>query len=506
MDEPPISPEARDHGVPVPPPDEGQRPRIGVDEWVAQHEDRTERYAGWQGWLRRNYDRVPPAGRLGAVLVAGAIFPFFVSSDYVMRVGIDTLIYVLLVLGLNIVVGYAGLLDLGYVAFYGFGAYLYAILSSNQINKPDGIHLPSPLVMLIVVFATALLGLLLALPSRRLLGDYLAIVTLFFGLIFVEAANNANRIGFPYFGQIDLTGGPNGVIKVDRIDFFGFKLYFGNYDRYFYFLLVMFALYVIGIYFVNESRTGRAWRALREEPLAAEMMSIPVNRLKLLAFSFGAAAAGLTGCVFASLQGSVFPSNFGLPLLITIYAMLILGGVGSIAGAVLGAVVLNTLLEVLTVPEHARYVFYGGIVVGLLLFVRPWKVLGLVAAATVALGFVMHELVGALWDRGTSGSAEGVNWLSRILDSWVLLPSEPKDIGNYAFVALVACVLALTVIAPPWRWILLPPVLYLAAFVWENRLIFEPSVTRLILIGAALVALMAARPQGLLGTARVEIV
>jgi ABC-type branched-subunit amino acid transport system permease subunit len=503
VDEPPIDPLETDVAVR---PDESQRPRIGVDEWVAQHEQRTERYAGHLGPLRRAYDRVPVAGRLGLLLIAGCLFPILATSDYVTRVGVDTMIYVLLALGLNVVVGYAGLLDLGYIAFFGFGAYTYAILSSDQLNKPGGIHLPSGLTMLIVIIGCAILGFLLGLPSGRLLGDYLAIVTLFFGLIFVEFTNNANRIDPYYIGQIDLTGGPNGVTNVDPISFFGFTLEQGHYDRYFYFLLVVFAFLVIVIYFANESRTGRAWRALREEPLAAEMMSIPVKRLKLLAFAFGAATAGLTGSVFASLQGNVFPSNFGLPILITLYAMVILGGAGSIAGVVLGAVVLNSLLEVLTVPEHARYVFYGGIVAGMLLLVRPWRLLAAVAAGTVALGFVIHAVGGAVWERGTAGSPQGGNWLARWLDSWVLLPSNPKEIGNYAFVALVACVLALTVIKPPWRWIALPPVLYLAAFVWETRLVLDPSVTRFILIGAALVALMAARPQGLLGSPRVEIV
>jgi ABC-type branched-subunit amino acid transport system permease subunit len=504
MDEHPIDPNETD--VPVRP-DEAQRPRIGVDEWVARHEDRSERYAGPWGRVRRLIDRTPPAAQLGVALVIGCLFPLVATSDYVTRVGVDTMIYILLALGLNVVLGYAGLLDLGYIAFFGFGAYTYALLSSNQLNQPDGIHLPSGVAMLVVLVLSAILGFLLGLPSGRLFGDYLAIVTLFFGLMFVEFTNNANRIGFPFgIGQIDLTGGPNGITNIDPISFFGFELTAGHYDKYFYFLLVMFAIYVVLIYFANESRTGRAWRALREEPLAAEMMSIPVKRLKLLAFVFGAATAGLTGSVFASLQANVFPSNFGLPILITLYAMVILGGVGSIPGVIVGAIVLNSLLEILTVPSHARDLFYGAIVVAMLALIRPWRLLAAVAAGTIAFGFVVHAIGDAFWERGTAGTPQGGSRLADALDSWVLVPSNPKDIGNVAFVVLVAAVLALTVIKPPWRWILLPPVLYLAAFVWENRLIYEPSVTRFILIGAALVALMAARPQGLLGTPRVEIV
>ena len=127
------------------------------------------------------------------------------------------------------------------------------------------------------------------------------------------------------------------------------------------------------LYLLNDSRTGRAWRALREDPLAAELMSMPVNRLKLMAFAFGAAAAGLTGTIAAPLRTGVFPTDFDLPLLITVYAMVILGGSGSLAGVAVGAVVINVALEVLTNAEHARWLFYGVVVLGILRLVRPWK-------------------------------------------------------------------------------------------------------------------------------------
>ncbi len=176
---------------------------------------------------------------------------------------------------------------------------------------------------------------------------------------------------------------------------------------FFYFLLVLFLLAAVAIHLVNESRTGRAWRALREDPLAAEAMTMPVNRLKLLAFAFGAATAGLTGAVFASLQGSVFPQNFDVQLLIIIYAMVILGGAGSLPGVALGAIVVNGLLEVLTRPEQARVVFYASIVIGLLLLVRPWRWFAYVAAGTLVFGLVMRQLGEAFWDRGVAGSVSG---------------------------------------------------------------------------------------------------
>ena len=130
---------------------------------------------------------------------------------------------------------------------------------------------------------------------------------------------------------------------------------------------------VVALQLINHSRTGRAWRALREDSLAAEMMSMPVNRLKLLAFMFGAATAGLTGTIFAAVQLGVFPQNFDLPLLITVYAMVILGGAGSIPGVVIGAIMINVSLELLREPENARLLFYVAIGLGLVTLVRPWR-------------------------------------------------------------------------------------------------------------------------------------
>ncbi len=291
-------------------PDEQDRPRVGVDEWVANVDERREERAGIAGFARRIDDFVPPWARLAAFGLVAASLPLWMDRGDLFAYGIFTLIYVLLGLGLNVVVGYAGLLDLGYVAFFGFGAYFYALLSSEHY----GIHWPSAISFPVVVVSTAVLGLVLGIPSRRLLGDYLAIVTLFFGQAFVVFVNAAN----PTVRGQGLTGGPNGIADIDANDLFGYEL--TTRRQQYWFILAAVLVVLVGLHFLSESRTGRAWRALREDPLAAEAMSIPVNRLKLMAFAFGAAIAGLTGCMFAAVLTAVTSGNFALPILITIYA------------------------------------------------------------------------------------------------------------------------------------------------------------------------------------------
>ncbi len=490
-------------GTPPPPipPDERDRPRIGVDEWAAEAEARTERYSGLTAPIRRAFDGLPPPARLLLFVALAAALPLGTTNDFVIRVGVDTLLFALLALGLNIVVGWAGLLDLGYVAFYGFGAYGYAMLSSNQFH----VHWPTWASIPVVVAASALLGFLVGLPSRRLVGDYLAIVTLFFGQIFVTVTTNGNRVSLLGFsGSHDITGGPNGIANIDPFNFLGHDLI--AVKAYFYVALVTFALVIGGLYFASESRTGRAWRALREDSLAAELMGMPVSWLKLSAFAFGAATAGLTGTIFAALNTGVFASDFDVPLLITVYAMVILGGSGSLAGAAVGAILINVTLEVLRTPDHARWIFYGVIVFSLLAKLRPWRWLAVVLGGTVALGFAVHAIVASVWSRGTEGAIEEGGFLGGPLQHWLVLPSNPDQIGNYAFVGLIAAVIALTTLRGRIRTLALVPVLYLAAFVWENRLVIEPSITRLLLLGAVLIALMNARPHGLLGAPRVEIV
>jgi branched-chain amino acid transport system permease protein len=205
-----------------------------------------------------------------------ALLPVLTSDQYILRVAVDTLIYALLAVGLNVVVGWGGLLDLGYVAFFGIGAYSYALLSSEQF----GIHLDALFTVPIIVVGTALVGLLLGLASWRLLGDYLAIVTLFFLQAFVVVTTNGNRISFlGLTPSIDLTGGPNGIPGVDPFTIFGREI--ESLEGYFYLGLVTLALVIVMLYLAVRSRTGRAWHALREDALAAELMGMPVNRLSL---------------------------------------------------------------------------------------------------------------------------------------------------------------------------------------------------------------------------------
>jgi branched-chain amino acid transport system permease protein len=477
------------------------QPRIGVDEWVASVEDKRERYTGFLGPLRRVWDSLPVGGRLLLFAIPAAIFPLVTSEGNLFRYGLITLIYALLALGLNVVVGFAGLLDLGYIAFFGFGAYMYGILASGH----SGHHWPAELALPVVIVAGAALGFLVGLPSRRLVGDYLAIVTLFFGQAFVIFVNNANRINFPFVGHVDLTGGANGLDNIDPLDLFGWKV--STTKEYYYFTLGAFVLVMALLYFVNESRTGRAWRALREDPLAAEVMSMPINRLKLMAFVFGAATAAFAGSIYGAVQTGAFPGDFDVGLLITIYAIVILGGAGSLAGVVVAAIVVNGVPELLRDPNQAEWVFYIAIGVVLLSRLRPWPRLAAVIGGTIGLGFAVHAIADAAWPRLTAGSSGGEGTLAHAVSSWILLPSHPTQIANFAFVILIGALLGLTLIKGLWRTVALVPTIYLAVFVWENLLIQQTAgATRFILLGALLVVLMNARPQGLFGTARVEIV
>ena len=489
---------ADDRDIPAVPerPDARDVPRVGVDEWVAQVEERRVRRRGLVGLVQRAWRWSPEPARLAAFVAVAASLPLVLDSSDLFRYGLFTLLYALLALGLNTVVGYAGLLDLGYVAFYGFGAYSYALLSSDHYD----IHWPAHVTIPLVMLASAVLGLLLGLPSRRLLGDYLAIVTLFFGQAFVVFVNNANPRG--------LTGGANGIPNVDPLSVFGLEV--TTVEHYFYFTLVAFTLVTAALYFITRSRTGRAWQALREDPLAAEAMGMPVNRLKLLAFAFGAAIAGLAGCIFAAVVTGAHPGNFDVPLLILIYAVVILGGMGSLAGVVIGAIVINVAFEFLNPAadqlEQARWLFYGVILVTLALKLHPWPRLAAALAGTAAFGFLVHEVVESAWPSGTGGEVVDAGFLGDAIASWVVVASDPGTLGDYAYLALVVAVVLVSRVRGWWRTLAVVPTLYLVAVVWENLLVHEPAVTRLILFGVLLIALMIARPQGLLGTPRVEVV
>ncbi|HET8743186.1 MAG TPA: hypothetical protein VFM41_11235, partial [Gaiella sp.] len=190
-------------------------PAVGRDEWVARHGERVVGRSGRLGTLEARLRRVPWWAWLTLLVAVICLLPAVTDSGYVRRVAFDTVVFMLLALGLNIVVGWGGLLDLGYVAFFGIGAYAYAMLSSDQFD----IHLPSIVAIPIVGVIGFVAGWLVGLPSRRLTGDYLAIVTLFFFQIFLTFTNNGDDV----FGH-SLTNGPNGILNVDELSFFGWSL------------------------------------------------------------------------------------------------------------------------------------------------------------------------------------------------------------------------------------------------------------------------------------------
>ncbi|HDH02761.1 MAG TPA: branched-chain amino acid ABC transporter permease, partial [Actinobacteria bacterium] len=439
--------------------------QIGVDQWVEQSDERRDRYSGWTAPARRAFDKLPTGWKLVGVLGAAAAFPLLVPQGEI-RIGITVLLLAMLALGLNVVVGWAGLLDLGFVAFYGFGAYFYAIVASDQLPA----HWPTWVAIPIIVAAAALLGALLSLPSRRLVGDYLAIMTLFFAQIFVELVRNFERLPF-VSEDLDLTGGPNGIPGVEAWDLFGFQI--NSFKRHYYLLLILLVVLIAGLHNLNASRTGRAWRALREDTLAAEHMTTPVNKLKLLAFVVGAAIAGLAGSIFAAVQVGVFPNNFALPFLITIYAAVILGGSGSIAGVVLGAVAIGYIPELLRDPGKAGWLFYIGLAVMLVVTMKRWQPIAAVTIGLVVFGFVVRFVSSAIWDESIMGTANDT-FISRFVDGWVLILGEQQDlITNYAFVVAIAGVL-LVVVTRGWlRIATLIPTIYLAILVWENKLALQ---------------------------------
>ena len=478
-----------------PPQDLQQQPRIGRDEWVASAEERRARTVGAR--TQDLYERAPPAVKLLALALPFAVYPLFVDSDYLMQVGIDILVFVLIALGLNVAVGWVGLLDLGYVAFFGLGAYLFAAVASPYAGRDWDAQFAIPAIAV----AVALTGLLLGLPSRRLSGDYLAIVTLFFLQLFLVVLVNAS-----------FTRGPNGISDIYPLEFFGKEII--SLDGYFYVALVTFVLVISALYLLNDSRTGRAWRALREDALAAELMTTPVNRLKLLAFAVGAGIAGIAGALFAPVQGAVFPANFDIVLLITVYAMVVLGGAGSLLGVTVGAVLITASLEALRDADNASWIFYGGVTLTLLVVLRPWWLSLAVLGSTAVFGLAVHEIAEQAKPSLVEGATFGEARIDDVVENWVLQPVDivtvdglPGATGRLLYLGLVAAVLSLTLVRNPWwRAAAFVPVLYLAAIVWENLLLAQPAVARFVLVGALLVGLMAVRPQGLFGKQRVEIV
>ncbi|BDT73056.1 hypothetical protein os4_26030 [Comamonadaceae bacterium OS-4] len=307
-----------------------------------------------------------PQKRLLTMLVAAAgllILPFILQGfgNAWVRIADMALLFVLLALGLNIVVGYAGLLDLGYVAFFAIGAYMYGLMSSPHLIEtfpaiaamfPDGMHTPIWLVIPLGAALAGIFGVLLGAPTLRLRGDYLAIVTLGFGEIIRVFMNNLDH-------PVNITNGPKGINQIDPLHFFGLnlgkKLMIGDFEiasvtLYYYLFLALVVISVIISHRLELSRVGRAWMAIREDEIAAKAMGINTRNMKLLAFGMGATFGGVSGAMFASFQGFISPESFSLMESVMIVAMVVLGGVGYLPGVILGAVLLAAL------PEVLRYV------------------------------------------------------------------------------------------------------------------------------------------------------
>jgi branched-chain amino acid transport system permease protein len=267
----------------------------------------------------------------------------------------------MLALGLNIVVGYAGLLDLGYIAFYAVGAYMFGLLASPHLTETfdwfkntfqHGLHAPIWLVIPLGAAVAGTFGVLLGAPTLRLRGDYLAIVTLGFGEIIRVFLNNLDA-------PVNITNGPKGIETIDSIKFFGidlgrdqtlFGIEFHSVTMYFYLFVLLVLAAVLICHRLERSRIGRAWMAIREDEIAAKAMGINTRNLKLLAFGMGATFGGVSGVMFGAFQGFVSPESFSLAESVMVVAMVVVGGIGHIPGVLLGALLLSAL------PEVLRYV------------------------------------------------------------------------------------------------------------------------------------------------------
>jgi branched-chain amino acid transport system permease protein len=358
------------------------------------------------------HNAILPAWRnrpLGVALVVLALLalPFVLASAGTAWVRITNLaiLFVLLSLGLNIVVGFAGLLDLGYIAFYAVGAYVYALLASPHF----GIHWPFWAILPIGALVAALFGVLLGAPTLKLRGDYLAIVTLGFGEIVRIFLNN---LGSP----VNITNGPRGINRIDPItigdlnfartdSFLG--LAFSGPVKYYYLLLAMLVVVIFINLRLQNSRIGRAWEAVREDEIAARAMGIDTTRIKLLAFAMGASFGGVAGGMFSAMQGFISPESFVLVESVMVLAMVVLGGMGNIWGVILGALLLSFLPPILrfTVQPLQEY-FFGRVLV------EPEVIRMLIFG--FALVLVMGFRPGGLWPaavrkRSFSGSGGGAH-------------------------------------------------------------------------------------------------
>jgi branched-chain amino acid transport system permease protein len=313
-------------------------------------------------------------------------------------------VYVIMALGLNVVVGYAGLLDLGYVAFYAAGAYIAGWFATQQFSPRNlhivsvgvphsvqGIHINVWFLLLVGAVFAALFGIVIGLPTLRLRGDYLAIVTLGFGEIVPQAVNNGDN----WFGH-NVTNGPNGLTPIDALGFgalhnrvsFLPSVYYNvtNATSYYYWTglaLVVFTLFCC--IRIRDSRLGRAWIAIREDEIAASAMGVPLMRTKTLAYAIGAFFGGGAGCFYAIYKSSTFPGDFSLNISITVLCMVILGGMGNVWGVCLGGAVLSYLnyqgLEAVgnnfnsiagtsvNIPQYTYGIF--GLIIVVMMLLRP---------------------------------------------------------------------------------------------------------------------------------------
>ncbi len=300
----------------------------------------------------------------GAVALLLLALPFIteaVLGRSWVRIIAVALLFVMLALGLNIVVGFAGLLDLGYIAFFAVGAYSYALLASPQF----AVHWPFMVLLPLGAAIAAVFGILLGAPTLRLRGDYLAIVTLGFGEIIRVFLNNLNR-------PVNITNGPQGITLIDPLQIGGFSLAqshtvagltFSPVHNYYFVFLVCAVLSIALSLRLQNSRIGRAWVAIRDDELAASAMGINTRNVKLLAFAMGATFGGVAGGLFASFQGFISPESFQLIDSIMVLCMVVLGGMGNVAGVALGAVLLTALPEALRYIGPLQQRWFGGVIV-----------------------------------------------------------------------------------------------------------------------------------------------
>jgi len=327
---------------------------------------------------------------LAMVAIALVVLPFVLTGigTFWVRITNLAILFCLLALGLNIVVGFAGLLDLGYIAFYAVGAYVYALLASPHFN----IHLPFWVILPIGAAVACVFGVLLGAPTLKLRGDYLAIVTLGFGEIIRIFLNNLSQ-------PVNITNGPQGIYRIDPVRIAGVDFsrtsqiagttFTGPMKYYYLLLAVLVAVIAINLRLQN-SRIGRAWEAIREDEVAARAMGINTRNMKLLAFAMGASFGGVSGGIFSAMQGFISPESFILVESIMVLAMVVLGGMGNVWGVVIGAVLLSFVPELLREwvgpvqqalfgrtlidPEVIRMLLFGLALVLMMLF-RPAGIL-----------------------------------------------------------------------------------------------------------------------------------